>query len=224
MRVSLVPAYKPCVSPNTTHGAPLAFGSCDPPVQESDHLTVGTPDANGAGANSVGSVTLNAVVGDPGTTADEADVRVATSVSDVRRRADLTDYTGELLGRIPVRITDRYNGDSLGETATVSDVPLDVPVPCAATASSGIGGTCAGNTTLDALLPRCSMEAVTALPTPKPTTRCSRGREFSCRDMDGAPFVKWPALIGPPSGRSERFGASGPPGAMVQASRLLWSA
>ena len=48
VRVSLVPAYEPCTSPNRTHGPPLAFPSCSPPVQTSDFLTVGTPDANGA--------------------------------------------------------------------------------------------------------------------------------------------------------------------------------
>ena len=31
MRVSLVPAYEPCSSPNRTHGPPLGFGSCNPP-------------------------------------------------------------------------------------------------------------------------------------------------------------------------------------------------
>ncbi|PWU20204.1 MAG: hypothetical protein C5B48_12800, partial [Candidatus Rokuibacteriota bacterium] len=31
LRVPLVPAAKPCTSPNSTHGAPLAFGSCAPP-------------------------------------------------------------------------------------------------------------------------------------------------------------------------------------------------
>jgi len=53
MLVSLVPAYKVCTAPNRTHGTPLAFPSCNPPVQASNFLTVGTPDANGAGAHSV---------------------------------------------------------------------------------------------------------------------------------------------------------------------------
>ena len=47
LRVPLVPAYEPCSSPSLNHGPPLAFPSCGPPVQASDHLTVGTPDANG---------------------------------------------------------------------------------------------------------------------------------------------------------------------------------
>ena len=57
LRVPFVPAFKACAAPgNRTHGSPLAFPSCAPPVQESNYLTVGTPDANGAAANSVGSL------------------------------------------------------------------------------------------------------------------------------------------------------------------------
>ena len=46
------PRINECTSPNRTHGPPLAFPSCNPPVQTSSFLTVGTPDANGAPANS----------------------------------------------------------------------------------------------------------------------------------------------------------------------------
>ena len=55
MRVSLVPAYEPCTSPNRTHGPPLAFGSCARPPRHPGQLTVGTPDSNGQGAKSLGS-------------------------------------------------------------------------------------------------------------------------------------------------------------------------
>src|SRR6185312_10670410 len=54
LRVALVPAYEPCTAPNRTHGPPLAFGSCAPPQQSSSDLTLGTPDANGQPAVSVG--------------------------------------------------------------------------------------------------------------------------------------------------------------------------
>ncbi len=50
----LVPAYQACIAPDRTHGPPLAYGSCSGPDQVSQHLTVGTPDANGKGAKSVG--------------------------------------------------------------------------------------------------------------------------------------------------------------------------
>src|SRR5207253_8450882 len=45
LHVSLVPAFAACAPPgNRTHGAPLAYPSCAPPVQTSSFLTVGTPD------------------------------------------------------------------------------------------------------------------------------------------------------------------------------------
>src|SRR5687768_3613765 len=44
--VSVVPAYNACAAPNRTHGPPLAFPSCNPPVQSSNSLTIGSPDAN----------------------------------------------------------------------------------------------------------------------------------------------------------------------------------
>ena len=60
LRVSLVPAYAHCTAPNRTHGPPLAFGSCSPPSQTSPNVTVGTPDANGAAANSTGFARFSA--------------------------------------------------------------------------------------------------------------------------------------------------------------------
>ena len=69
MQVSLVPAYQPCTAPNSTHGAPLSFSSCTPPQLASDHLTTGTPDANGR------AVRMNAAL---------------TIKVDARRRADRT--------------------------------------------------------------------------------------------------------------------------------------
>ena len=74
VQTSLVPAFQPCTSANRMHGPPLAFGSCNPPALRSGQLTVGTPDANGSTANSAGTVRYDAMLGDPGTPADEADV------------------------------------------------------------------------------------------------------------------------------------------------------
>ena len=65
-RLSLVPAYSPCTAPNRTHGPPLAFGSCNPPVATSSQATVGTPDALGGAASFVGFVRYAVDVGTPG--------------------------------------------------------------------------------------------------------------------------------------------------------------
>ena len=85
-RLSLVPAFKECTSPNRTHGLPLGQPSCSPPAQASSELTVGTSDANGATSNSVGTATFKVVPGTPSTPADEADVQLQVSITDVRRR------------------------------------------------------------------------------------------------------------------------------------------
>jgi hypothetical protein len=154
-----VPAYNQCTSGNRTHGGPLAVSSCNPPVQSSSFLTVGTLDANGAAANSLSSLRLDAVLGDPATPADEADVKIRLSATDVRRSAGLADYTGELLTAATLRITDRYNGASLTDAATVSDLTYSFAAPCQATADTGTGGDCAIVTTADSLVPGTVLES-----------------------------------------------------------------
>ena len=99
LRVSLVPAYTACASANRVHGPPLAYGSCAPPAQRSTQLTVGTPDANGQATKSVGSLRIRVIPGNPATQADEADLALSVSISDVRRKSDLADYGGELEAR-----------------------------------------------------------------------------------------------------------------------------
>ena len=145
--MSLVPAYAQCTAPDKTHGAPLAFPSCSP-QQASPNLTIGTPDANGAAANSVGSVLYKAVAA--------GDVSVDAAISDVRNASDLSDYEGGLQVSSVMRITDRTNSVSPGgdgDAATVLDIPFPVEVPCAATGSPGIGSSCSTSTSLNAVVP-----------------------------------------------------------------------
>lgn len=164
--VSLVPAFDPCAASNRTHGAPLAFGSCSPPAQSSGYLTVGTFDANGAPADSIGRARITPIVGNPSTPADEADVRLATSISDVRCRATvigcaggpLSAYTGALREQFSLSIVDRYNGGSALEAATGQTFqafqPLfRIPLPCTASPTAGAGSVCSVDTTVDTLVP-----------------------------------------------------------------------
>jgi hypothetical protein len=152
VRVSLVPAYDQCTSPNNTHGPPLVFGSCSPPQQASDFLTVGTPDANGARAKSEGFVQLRVFVGSPGPP-DDSSVILEATITDVRCKpgttacgnantADGPDYTGELEGNATIRITDHFNGRNRDEPATVQDIPLPFTLHCVNTADTSIGGFC----------------------------------------------------------------------------------
>jgi hypothetical protein len=166
LRVPLVPAFNACTAPNRTHGPPLAFPSCNPPVQSSSAITVGSPDANGAAANAEGFVTLGVVVGAPGPP-DDSDVLIKSSGSDVRCKggtaacgsanaAGGADYTGELQGNATIRITDHFNAIAAGggtDPATVVDIPFPVNATCAATASTSIGGLCTANTSANATVP-----------------------------------------------------------------------
>ncbi len=137
----LVPAYAECTSPNRVHGPPLEFASCNPPSERSGFLTVGTPDANSRPASMSGRMRFDTVVGDPGTPADEADVQIKFSVTDVRDRTTLADYAGELQATTVLRITDKLNTGN--DSATVADLPFEFTVPCGATGGAAdVGATC----------------------------------------------------------------------------------
>ena len=149
LRVHLVVAYEQCTASNSTHGGGLPAPSCVPPVQESDHLTVGTPDSNGLPAATVGSVTYRTVVGDPSTPANEADVKIEVAISGVLTKS-LAPYGGELRTDQTLRITDRNNGS--GTTpGTAQDSSFPVTVPCAS-------GSCTAGTTANTLVPGTVVE------------------------------------------------------------------
>ena len=159
-RVSITPAFKSCVAANRTHGAPLAFPSCNPPVQSSNFLTVGTPDANGAGANGTAFI-LARVDGVPPEdvliTANGTDIRclpaTAGAVCTSANSSAGPDYSGQVQGNATIRISDHFNGPSMAEAATVVDIPFPVIAQCSNTAATTIGGTCAVNTSANTVVP-----------------------------------------------------------------------
>jgi hypothetical protein len=165
VRLSLVPAYNSCASPNRTHGAPLAFPSCSPPVQSSNFLTVGTPDSNGAGANSVGFLLLKVKTTSP------EDILFSGTVSDVRclpataasvcssaNSADGPDYSGRLQANATIRVSDHYNGPGLDEAATVQDIPFPINFNCANTADTSVGGLCTVDNQGPVVCPECGVQ------------------------------------------------------------------
>jgi hypothetical protein len=197
IRVSLVPSFEKCTAPNLTHGPPVAFPSCSPPVQTSKFLTVGTPDANGAGANSVGFVRLGVHVGSPGPPEDSAievkgdirDVRCQTGASTTCGNANTAggpDYTGELEGTMTFRVTDHYNGPNRDQAATVVDLPQPFNLNCAATADPAIGSTCVFPVVFCGPTSRCprwrSGTGARMAPPSRRTTRCSWSKGFFCRN------------------------------------------
>jgi Tol biopolymer transport system component len=176
MRVSLVEAYRQCTTPNSTHGAPLSFPSCNAAGGMglvSPNVTNGTPEPNGAAANFTGVVRLAVVPGNPSTAADEADVQIKVATTDIRcapgapaaicgstNVSATPDYVGELEGRIGLRLTDKDNTPNPGGPGpgTMSDTVFAFTIPCTQTSSgftpdSTIGSSCSLQTTADALTP-----------------------------------------------------------------------
>jgi hypothetical protein len=127
---------------------------------------MGTSDANGANPTFVGSVRYAVIVGIPGPP-DDADVKLNASLRDVRCRptgsrcgtanaAGPADYSGELRSTVKVRMTDKWNATAPGggpDSATVQDISIGVSLPCAQTAATSTGSTCAVTTTVNAFIP-----------------------------------------------------------------------
>jgi hypothetical protein len=158
LRSPLIPLFERCETDggrtaDTTHGGPLAYPACKDPEQITGTLTMGTPDANGRNANSLGYVQYTVVVGDPSNAVDDADVKLRLNITDVRLQGSLADYTGQLQLYLDTRITDMASGPAQDQPATLEDFSYKTAVQCAATADTTVGGTCDLNTTADALVP-----------------------------------------------------------------------
>ena len=166
MRVPLVPAYATCAAANRTHGPPLAFPSCNPPVQSSGQATVGTPDALGGGANFLGYLRIHVTVGVPGPP-DESNVYVRMDLRDVRcmptgarcgtaNAAGPADYSGEVGFKYAIRFTDHFNAVAPGggtDPATMQDTDITSGIACVQTASTAIGSNCNLYTSYNAITP-----------------------------------------------------------------------
>ena len=160
-RVPLVPAFEQCSSANVVHGPPLQHPSCAPPAENSAQLTIGSPDANGKVAKSSGFVKLKSVGEIPvdPNNGDQADLLITASMTDVRSKGDLSDYAGELEGRLTLRITDRLNGASADQPGTVTDLPFSFTMTCVPTPSDEtIGSSCNASTSADTLMPAAARE------------------------------------------------------------------
>jgi hypothetical protein len=102
---------------------------------------------------------------------DDSDVQLLITVGDVLCRAAnaacpggaLSDYTGKVLITFNVRITDKYNGSPLAESATMQDVDLQVPLQCVATAAANEGGRCQAVTTINAFYPGLALDTKRAI-------------------------------------------------------------
>ena len=152
LRISLVPAFDECTAPNREHGPPLAHPSCAPPQPGSPNLTVGVGDGSPAFSRSIGFVRF--VVDRGAVAADNEDVRIRFSLSNVMRTSDLSEYTGELRASTQVRLTDR---DALVQQTT-QHFPLEFDVPCVPTEPTVDKSLCELTTTLETLIPGALVE------------------------------------------------------------------
>jgi hypothetical protein len=161
LRVPLVPAYRVCqqIGANSQHAPPLDNPSCTPPLLASNLLTTSTA------GRQLGSATLTVTPGNPATPADEADVLIAASVSDVQNQSDNSDYTGQLiLTTTTLRITDRANDLSGTASATMEDFEFALPVNCTATPGDPLSGsTCSVSSSADTLVPGFAREGKRAV-------------------------------------------------------------
>ena len=147
-------------APQPPHGPPLAFASCNPPELRSDYLTMGSPDANGAVANSVGSVRFAVFAnGNPSTPADEADVNVVVQPHRRAQAAPTCPTTpASCRPTSVVRVTDTRQRRAPGRRLRSRDgerplVPDDRPVHARDRRAPRWAATCASTTTFDAVLP-----------------------------------------------------------------------
>jgi hypothetical protein len=155
--ISLVPELRQTISEfqcrarggtNSAHGPPLSFSSCQPPAYLPNTMARMGPEANG-------SAQLGAVPGDLDTSADEADLAIAGTVSDVRAVVGGGDYDPSLAGAdvtlaLRLRLTDSVNGSLLSDPATTLDFELKAPAACLPTVGPE-GSDCSVNTSADAL-------------------------------------------------------------------------
>jgi hypothetical protein len=147
LRVPLVPAFAECTASNSRHIAPLDLPSCSSPSLQSPLLKTSTV------GRGVATARFNVMPGNAGTPADEADLAIMVSATDVQDAATGGDYTGKVILSVPIRITDRANSSFATTPATVQDSELDVPVDCTATANPVVGSSCGLVTTADTLVP-----------------------------------------------------------------------
>ena len=158
LRTSLAPAFDACTASNRQHGPPLAYPSCNPPQRSSSTLTVGSPDFNGFAANSASYMRYKAIPGNPATETNEADVTLIANITDVRNHPSGSDYTGKLLLRSNLQMTDARNAPEMPEWGTTQTLPFVWPVQCVTTADTTRGSNCIATSSANALYPGAVVE------------------------------------------------------------------
>jgi hypothetical protein len=178
----LVPSFKPatpCAGTVSTHGAPLAVPSCNPPVETSSYLTAQDPTRAApftGPADGKARVILSVSCLNPGTTTptgqnppctnagDQIDVKIDSSSTAVRCQQIIAGgictapnalYNGKVLGVSTIQISDHDNvsGQACDPNcaATVTALPFSVGAQCTA-------GACNYVTSADLTVPGVTKE------------------------------------------------------------------
>jgi hypothetical protein len=161
LNIRLVPSFLECTSPNGSHGAPLASGSCSA-AQSSVFLTLNSPDRTppyNTAAAATASMTMRLYCTDaspPPCTVlagDQQDVAIELKTTDTRCVAATGGctvaggtYSGKLLVTTSSRITDRLNGAAQQSPGTVADYPFTFGAQC-------VSGDCNLSSSFDAVIP-----------------------------------------------------------------------
>ena len=172
LRVSFVPAFNACASPNRFHG--LGIPSCAPPVHSSTSLSIGTPDlvtGNNGPPNATGFIRFTPIIN---ANPPPSDILIDGLITDVRCKGGTVtcgdantvggpDYTGQVAATMTMRISDHDNGTAPSgggtQPATTTDFSIQVPYGvCTQTAApppsnTSKGASCAVNTTMSVLAP-----------------------------------------------------------------------
>jgi hypothetical protein len=159
LNVSLVPNFRQTISSTqcsarggttSSHGAPLALLSCNPPAYIS-------ATAARLGPQSQSSAQLTVMPGDLSTPANEADVSLSVVGTDVRDRQSGSDYAPSSAGPdttlvLKMRVNDTDNGSWERDGGTSTDFDFGTPVDCVETAGPE-GSNCQASITANALTP-----------------------------------------------------------------------
>jgi Tol biopolymer transport system component len=160
---SLVPAYRPCTSPNRVHGPPLGSPSCGPPQLASANVFPGTFDANGHNPAWRSSFQIKTILGNPATPEDEAKLKFTTKIKDLYRYVDGGRYNGQIRVEVRIRSTDKWNTPYPGGAGPgTGQFTLGWTIPCFKPADPTVGGTCQNIVWDDALYPGLAKEKVRA--------------------------------------------------------------
>jgi hypothetical protein len=160
LNVSLVPSFRQTISSTqcgarggspSTHGAPLALSSCNPPA-----YLPGTAAHFGGASSPSSEAALQVQWGDTNpANGDQADVGIFAYLYDIRAAGggpyDPNPQKDVTLV-MKVRLTDSDNGSSASDPATVTDLDLRVGIGCFPSLSRP-GSDCQAGTSADSITP-----------------------------------------------------------------------